>query len=75
MWRIASVLSVPISHFFENLDLTDAETSGADPGTAHLTPSQARELAHIFTTLDTSRREAVMAFLRSLAQTGQDVRS
>ncbi len=73
MWRIASVLGVPVSHFFENIDVS---AGAIQPGSnTAMTPAQTRELAHIFTALDTSQREAVMAFLRSLAQDDQSVRT
>ncbi|WP_306132348.1 helix-turn-helix domain-containing protein [Roseivivax marinus] len=75
MWRIASVLEVPVSLFFEDLDLGEDDPRASAGGeNAPLSPSQTRELAQIFTTLDGSQREAVMAFLRSLAQAGEGVR-
>ncbi|SLN30093.1 transcriptional repressor DicA [Roseivivax jejudonensis] len=70
MWRIASVLDVSITHFFEKLEI-ETPDDAAERTTPPLTPSQTRELASIFTNLDTSQREAVMAFLRSLA-TGKE---
>ena len=74
MWRISSVLEMPISHFFEALDLSEAQEASS-PEQTPLSPAQTRELAHIFTALETSQRDAVMAFLRSLAHGNENVRT
>ncbi|ETX30668.1 helix-turn-helix domain-containing protein [Roseivivax isoporae] len=71
LFAIAEFLGVGVDHFFQ-----DMEFEGGKPAKAQenpLTLAQNRELTRIFAKLDTSQRDAVMAFLRSLARTDETV--
>ena len=64
LWVMAEALQVPITHFFEDLEMQ--VTSDAEPATCQDDVPDTRELIKIFNRLPPAQKSAMSSFLLSL---------
>ncbi|MEC3860271.1 helix-turn-helix transcriptional regulator [Mesobacterium sp. TK19101] len=64
LWNIAEVFEVPITFFFDSLDETLAEDGKGDV----FADRGAMELIDLYTRLTDAQKQAVLSFLRSVAE-------
>lgn len=65
LWNIAAVFEVPITFFFDSID----ETLTEDGKTDVFADRGAMELIDLYTRLTDAQKQAVLSFLRSVAET------
>ncbi len=75
LWKIAETLRVPITYFFEDLELPGFQNEEAQASRDEPSPPATSEMIKIFNRLPPAQKMAMSSFLQSLDTVGESDRS